>query len=46
MMIDVALIMLGVISYQEKKRKQKAAGSIRPVAPLHHPEPRMKAASS
>ena len=45
MMIAVAIIMLGVIAYQEKQRKQKADLSTRPAA-LHHPEPRMKAAGS
>ncbi|MFO7633227.1 MAG: cytochrome c oxidase assembly protein [Caldilinea sp.] len=44
MMIDVALIMLGVMAYQEKKRKQRQAEAAKasPVLPL--PEQQIRAA--
>jgi putative membrane protein len=43
MMIDVAIIMLGVISYQEKRRKQKQQAVMNAPA-LPHPHQQMKAA--
>jgi putative membrane protein len=43
MMIDVALIMLGVISYQEKKRKQRAQ-SATSVTTMPHSHQQIKAA--
>lgn len=43
MMIDVAIIMLGVISHQEKKRKQKQQLTTGALA-LPHPQPQIKAA--